>query len=72
MKLKNKVAMITGAGAGIGEATALLFAREGAKICCVALTASGESIIDRIPAINMTASRITPIKGSVLPLFRRR
>ena len=34
MKLKDKVAIITGAGAGIGEAIAILFAKEGAKICC--------------------------------------
>ena len=32
MKLKDRVAIITGAASGIGRATALLFAAEGAKI----------------------------------------
>lgn len=41
MRLKDKVAIITGAGRGIGQATALKFALEGAKVVVCDLTAEG-------------------------------
>lgn len=41
MKLDQKVAVITGAGSGIGRASSLLFAREGAKIIVADINVEG-------------------------------
>jgi len=59
MKLANKVAIVTGAGRGLGEAIALRLAREGCKVAAADINFS---------TVERTAQKIKEIKGDSLPL----
>ena len=49
MRLKDKIALITGAASGIGESAALIFAREGAKVVVAdVLEKEGHAVADSI------------------------
>ena len=47
-KLEGKVAVITGAGSGMGRASALLFAAEGAQVVCADLSGQEKSVAAEI------------------------
>jgi len=63
MRLANKKALITGAGRGIGKATAIAFAKEGAD---VALTArSADTLGDTVAAVEALDRRAYPMSWEV-------
>ncbi|MGB9071581.1 MAG: glucose 1-dehydrogenase [Terriglobales bacterium] len=63
MRLKGKVAMITGAAAGIGRASAVLFAQEGASIVAVDLDRGGSEAL--VSEILKTGGRAVAIESDV-------
>jgi NAD(P)-dependent dehydrogenase (short-subunit alcohol dehydrogenase family) len=50
MRLKNKIALITGAASGIGRESALLFAREGASVVCADVMDATDTVQEIIAA----------------------
>jgi NAD(P)-dependent dehydrogenase (short-subunit alcohol dehydrogenase family) len=59
MRLRDKVAVVTGAASGIGRAGALEFAKEGARVVVADLNCAGAQA---------TAERITDAGGVALPV----
>ncbi len=60
MKLKDKVAIVTGATKGIGVAIAKEYVKEGARVVCTGRTVElGEKVVEEIknePNINCNSS----------------
>ena len=71
MQLANKVALVTGAGQGIGRATALAMAREGADVVCADINAA--SVAETAAAVKAKGRRslaITADLGNVAEIDR--
>jgi NAD(P)-dependent dehydrogenase (short-subunit alcohol dehydrogenase family) len=58
-RLHNKVALVTGSASGIGRATALRFAAEGAQV--VALDRSAEGLANTVAAIAAAGGQALPV-----------
>lgn len=82
MELKDKVAVITGAGKGIGRETALLFAQKGAKVVVVDFDPqAGKEVVEEITmsggeaifcSVNVTdQAQVQEMVGSALERFGR-
>ena len=63
MRLKDKVALVTGAGSGIGRAVALLFAREGAAIAVSDISLANAR--DTVSMVEESGGRALTLSGDV-------
>jgi NAD(P)-dependent dehydrogenase (short-subunit alcohol dehydrogenase family) len=63
MRLEGKVALITGGGSGIGEAAAILFAKEGARVAILGRTR--EKLEETLKRIEEEGGEAIAVEGDV-------
>ena len=68
-KLEGRVAVVTGAGSGMGRASALLFAEEGAKVVCADVSGQEEATAKEIGqnaiAVHADVSRPEDVRNMI-------
>jgi NAD(P)-dependent dehydrogenase (short-subunit alcohol dehydrogenase family) len=74
MRLEGKVCIVTGAASGIGRASALLFAREGAIVVAADIDAAGEGVTHQVdvadaPQTEALAAAVVSEHGRIDVLF---
>jgi NAD(P)-dependent dehydrogenase (short-subunit alcohol dehydrogenase family) len=69
-RLEGKIALVTGAGAGIGRASALLFAKEGAQVIATDMNPATLEDLKNVPGILRTEQLNVTKKEDILNLAK--
>jgi NAD(P)-dependent dehydrogenase (short-subunit alcohol dehydrogenase family) len=75
MRLENKVAVVTGAGSGVGKAIAQMFAAQGAKVVCADISGAQDAVAAEIGAaaagVHADVSREEDVAGIIATAEQR-